>query len=150
MERLTMLVNSHLLDNGKLDKEYDLNNKIQLNEYSCMDIPNAVYNKLGELEDVLEKYGINNLDDFIKEYSSRNIKLANDNYALKQELADLQHKLKVAEIATKLACERVKYFEEMQDREMGFENLFGYESNYDLQGIIEQYKDQAEKEVKGE
>ena len=62
MERLTMLVNSHLLDNGKLDKEYDLNNKIQLNEYSCMDIPNAVYNKLGELEDVLEKCGIESVE----------------------------------------------------------------------------------------
>ena len=73
-----------------------------------------------------------------------------ENNNLKQELADLQHKLKVAEIATKLACERVKYFEEMQDREMGFEDLFGYESNYDLQSIIEQYKEQAEKEVKGE
>ena len=33
---------------------------------------------------------------------------------------------------------------------MGFEDFFGYESNYDLQGIIEQYKEQAEKEVKGE
>ena len=65
-----------------------------------------------------------------------------------EQIIDLQHKLKVAEIATKLACERVKYFEEMQDREMGFEDFFGYESNYDLQGIIEQYKEQAEKEVK--
>ena len=73
-----------------------------------------------------------------------------ENNDLKQELADLQHKLKVAEKALELACERVKYFEEMQDSEMGFEDLFGYESNYDLQGIIEQYKEQAEKEVKGE
>ena len=48
--------------------------------------------KLGELEDVLEKYGIDNLDDFIKEYSSRNIKLANDNYDLEQELAELRQK----------------------------------------------------------
>ena len=69
---------------------------------------------------------------------------------LDEQISDLQHKLKVSEIATKLACERVKYFEEMQDREMGFEDLFGYESNYDLQGIIEQYKEQAEKEIKGE
>lgn len=63
MERLTMLIDSHLLDNGKLDKEYDLNNKIQLNEYSCMDVPNAVYKKLGELEDVLEKYGIESVEE---------------------------------------------------------------------------------------
>lgn len=58
-----MLIDSHLLDNGKLDKEYSLNNKIQLNEYSCMDIPNAVYNKLRELEDVLEKYGIESAEE---------------------------------------------------------------------------------------
>ena len=49
-----------------------------------------IFNKLGELEDVLEKYGIENLEDFIKEYSSRNIKLANDNYSLEQELAELK------------------------------------------------------------
>ena len=48
--------------------------------------------KLGELEDVLEKYGIDNLDEFIKEYSSRNIRLANDNYALEQELTELKQK----------------------------------------------------------
>lgn len=51
-----------------------------------------IFNKLGELEDVLEKYGIENLEDFIKEYSSRNIKLANDNYSLEQELAELKQK----------------------------------------------------------
>ena len=66
-----------------------------------------------------------------------------------EQILDLQYRLKVAEMATKLACERVKYLEEIQDREMGFEDFFGYESNYDLQGIIEQYKEQAEKEVKG-
>ena len=52
---------------------------------------NAI-DRLAELEDVLEKYGIENLDDFIKEYSSRNIKLANDNYVLEQELAELKQK----------------------------------------------------------
>ena len=46
---------------------------------------------------MLEKYGIDNLDDFIKEYSSRNIKLANDNYDLEQELAELQKQLEEKE-----------------------------------------------------
>lgn len=45
--------------------------------------------------------------------------------------------------ALEMACERVKYFEEIQDKEMGFYDFFGYESNYDLQAIIEQYKQQA-------
>lgn len=105
MKRLTMLIDSHLLDNGKLDKEYSLTNKMEFNKFSCMDIPNAVYNKLGELEDVLEKYGIDNLEDFIKEYSSRNIKLANDNYDLEQEFAELKQKAIVLEKAFELACD---------------------------------------------
>lgn len=52
---------------------------------------NAI-DRLAELEDVLEKYRIENLDDFIKEYSSRNIKLASDNYVLEQEFAELKQK----------------------------------------------------------
>lgn len=93
MKRLTMLVNSHLLDNGKLDKEYDLNNKIQLNEYSCMDVPNAVYNKLGELEDVLEKHNIESVEelDLILQ-GLKNIHQENAN--LKQELAELKQSQK--------------------------------------------------------
>ena len=62
-------------------------------EYTCkLHITGEAIKRFGELEDVLEKYGIENLDDFIKEYSSRNIKLANDNYALEQELAELRQK----------------------------------------------------------
>ena len=60
-------------------------------EYTCkLYITGEAIKRFGELEDVLEKYGIDNLDEFIKEYSSRNIKLANDNYALEQELAELK------------------------------------------------------------
>lgn len=50
-KRLTVCVDSHLLDNGEESKEYGLSPDIKFNEFSCMDIPNAVYNKLGELED---------------------------------------------------------------------------------------------------
>lgn len=67
---------------------------------------NAI-DRLAELEDVLEKYGIENLDDFIKEYSSRNIKLANDNYVLEQELAELKQQLALTEKALELACEEI-------------------------------------------
>lgn len=102
MERLTMLIDSHLLDNGKLDKEYSLNNKMEFNDFSCMDIPNAVYNKLGELEDVLEKYGIESAEDldniinsirtntFIDIENKEILELENAN--LKSELAELKQK----------------------------------------------------------
>lgn len=62
-ERLTECINSHLLDNGEMVKEYSLNSKIKLNHFSAMDIPNAVYDKLGQLEDILEKYGIESVEE---------------------------------------------------------------------------------------
>lgn len=64
-----------------------------------------------------------------------------------QRIIDLTHENKTLAKALELACERVKYFEEMQDKEMGFSEFFGYDSDYDLQAIIEQYKQQAEKEM---
>ena len=69
--------------------------------------------------------------------------LENENQQLKQQLA-------ITEKALELACERVKYFEEMQDKEMGFYEFFGYDSNYDLKAIIEQYKEQAKEMLENE
>ena len=66
-----------------------------------------------------------------------------ENQQLKQQLA-------TAEKALELACERVKYFEEMQDKEMGFYEFFGYDSDYDLKAIIEQYKQQAKEMLENE
>lgn len=65
------------------------------------------------------------------------------------EREELKKQLTQTEKALELACERVKYFEEMQDKEMGFSEFFGYDSDYDLKAIIEQYKEQA-KEKKSE
>lgn len=65
----------------------------------------------------------------------------------KEYITKIEKENKILEKALELACERVKYFEEMQDKEMGFSEFFGYESDYDLQAIIEQYKQQAEKEI---
>ena len=59
-------------------------------------------------------------------------------------------KCKVLEKALELACERVKYFEEMQDKEMGHFEFFGYDNEYDLQAIIEQYKQQAKEMLENE
>lgn len=76
-------------------------------EYTCkLHITGEAIKRFGELEDVLEKYGIDNLDEFIKEYSSRNIKLANDNYALEQQLAELKEKLTQYEnIEKEIGCD---------------------------------------------
>ena len=69
--------------------------------------------------------------------------LENENQQLRQQLA-------IFEKALELACERVKYFEEMQDKEMGFYEFFGYDSDYDLKAIIEQYKQQAKEMLENE
>ena len=69
--------------------------------------------------------------------------LENENQQLKQQLA-------ITEKALELACERVKYFEEMQDKEMGFYEFFGYDSDYDLKALIEQYKEQAKEMLENE
>ena len=65
------------------------------------------------------------------------------NFVDGQKYNQLKHQLAITEKALELACERVKYFEEMQDKEMGFYEFFGYDSDYDLKAIIEQYKQQA-------
>lgn len=65
---------------------------------------------------------------------------------LKQVLDDYAGKLAITQKALELACERVKYFEEMQDNEMGFTEMFGYTSQYDLQEIIDSYMKQAKEQ----
>ena len=67
-----------------------------------------------------------------------------------EEVKELKQQLAISEKALELACERVKYFEEMQDKEMGFYEFFGYDSDYDLKAIIEQYKQQAKEMGKNE
>lgn len=69
---------------------------------------------------------------------------------LAKQIANLQSQLAITEKALELACERVKYFGEMQDKEMGFYDFFGYESNYDFVAIIKQYKQQAKEVLENE
>ena len=65
-------------------------------------------------------------------------------------IKSLHKEIKELKKALELACERVKYFEEMQDKEMGFYEFFGYDSDYDLKAIIEQYKQQAKEILENE
>ena len=73
-------------------EKYNIENIGDL-ELRLEDIEHYAYQENKQLVDILAKYGIDNLDDFIKEYSSRNIKLANNNYDLEQELAELKQKV---------------------------------------------------------
>lgn len=124
-ERLTECIDSHLLDNGEMVKEYSLNSKIELNHFSCMDIPNAVYDKLGELEDILEKYGIESVEELEKELSISRL--------LHQTIAELSKMVTKAENerdtwkrACELACDvlrDINYKIYNEDR-IDFENTF--------------------------
>ena len=67
-----------------------------------------------------------------------------------EEYEKLVRENKILAKALELACEGVKYFEEMQDREMGHFEFFGYDNEYDLQAIIEQYKQQAKEMLENE
>ena len=67
-----------------------------------------------------------------------------------KEIKELEEENQQLIKALELACERVKYFEEMQDKEMGFYEFFGYDSDYDLKALIEQYKQQAKEMLENE
>ena len=59
-----------------------------------------------------------------------------------KQIADLQHRLEVAEKALELACnEELRSFGE-------YDEDYGYEKQFQM--LKDQYKEQAEKEVKGE
>lgn len=100
-ERLTECIDSHLLDNGEMVKEYSLNSKIKLNHFSAMDIPNAVYDKLGEFEDIMEKYGI----ESVEELDFRLAFKQNDVFNYK-EITKLETDRDAWKKACELACER--------------------------------------------
>lgn len=99
MERLTRV----FAETTHGTKGYEAVNKIKVDTESIHNL-SEIITTLGKIEDVLEKYGVENLDDFIKEYSSRNIKLANDNYVLEQELAELKQKAIVLPKELQVGC----------------------------------------------
>ena len=100
-------------------------------------------------------FGVIEIFDKDTQYApAQSIKIGNTTYIredlINKQIADLQHRLEVAEKALELACERVKYFEELQDKEMGHFEFFGYDTDYDLKAIIEQYKQQAKEMLENE
>lgn len=64
-----------------------------------------------------------------------------------KRIADLQHKLKVAEIATKLACD---YLNAVEGDELYELCKDIYNDNDYLMAKMNYFKEQAEKEIKGE
>ena len=137
-----------------------------LNTYDSCDLLNQQSKRLKELEQENQqlKQQLIEKEDQLKEelIEEKGLERAlsacnrqNDEFAdmikkLVNEKEELKQQLAITEKALELACERVKYFEEMQDKEMGFYEFFGYDSDYDLKAIIEQYKQQAKEMLENE
>lgn len=85
------------------------------------------------LSEGIEKLQIEN-EELRVQNEALEIKINN----IKESMGDLdfyyKEKLEILQSALKEACETVKYYEEMQDKEVGF-----YDSCYDLDSICNQY-----------
>ena len=124
-----------------------------------------IINKLGELEDALEKYGIENaeeLDGVLKPLID-NCELENWKSAifwktqterLAQELADLQHRLEVAEKALDKMSEYAINDNDLYDLVSDFNIENGrYDEDHfgiDTCDVVDYFKLKADKELKGE
>lgn len=124
-----------------------------------------IINKLGELEDALEKYGIENaeeLDGVLKPLID-NCELENWKSAifwktqterLAQELADLQHRLEVAEKALDKMSEYAINDNDLYDLVSDFNIENGrYDEDHfgiDTCDVVDYFKEKAESELKGE
>ena len=103
--------------------------------------------KLGELEDILESWHIENLEELktrlhdCQVYHLKNNSNETLIHNLKNELADLQHRLEVAEKALELACEEL-----MSDLEFDGE----LDKHYNLQANIEYFKTKAKEMLENE
>lgn len=116
-------------------EKYNIENIGDL-ELRLEDIEHYAYQENKQLVDILAKYGIENLDILdLNLQTIKNINIQNAN--LRNELADLQHRLKVSEMVTKLACDELRAlnYKTFNNADIDFEQLF---------------KEQSEKEIKGE
>ena len=124
-------------------------------EYTCKKyIIGEAIKEFGELEDVLESWHIENLEELktrlhdCQVYHLKNNSNETLIHNLKNELADLQHRLEVAEKALELAC---KY--NIPDDEHSHITLRFSDTGVQIeswQELKEYALKQAEKEIKGE
>lgn len=94
----------------------------------------------------IEKFTVDQLRDFaLDRLARRLLKEKDDEIA---EFKDKVEKVETLEKALELACERIKYFEQQQDIEMGHRELFGYDIDYDVSAIVENYINDATEMLK--
>ena len=116
--------------------------------------------KLGELEDILESWHIENLEELkIRLNDCQVYHLQNNSnetliHNLKNELADLQHKLEVAEKALNEMANYAINDDDSYDlvSDFNIENERYDEDHFGINtcDVVDYFKTQAEKEIKGE
>lgn len=122
-------------------KGYEAVNKINTDTESIHNL-SEIITTLGELEDVLESWHIENLEELkIRLHDCQVYHLKNNSnetliHNLKNELAELQHRLEVAEKALELACIECAFFD--------------YSETENGKAKQKRFIKQAEKELKGE
>lgn len=96
-ERLTKKISETIQD------KYSLGSYLYY-DFAEIDDTNQLLNKLGELEDIMEKYGIGiqNLDYILEDYS----KNQGRDFAICEEMDDLKKDRDTWQKACELACER--------------------------------------------
>ena len=116
--------------------------------------------KLGELEDILESWHIENLEELkTRLHDCQVYHLQNNSnetliHNLKNELADLQHKLEVAEKALNEMANYAINDDDSYDlvSDFNIENERYDEDHFGINtcDVVDYFKTQAEKEIKGE
>ena len=127
-------------------------------EYSCKKyIVGEAIKKLGELEDVLEEFELTSAEDLRNYLNFKgNMAIWEGKLELKNKIADLQHRLEVAE----------KALNEMSNYAINDNDLYDLVSDFNIENerydedqdhfgidtcdVVDYFKEQAEKEVKGE
>lgn len=114
-----------------------------------------IFNKLGELEDVLEEFELTSAKELRNHLNFQdNMAIWEGKLELKNKIADLQHKLEVAEKALEKMSEYAINDNDLYDlvSDFNIENERYDEDHFgiDTCDVVDYFKEQAEKELKGE
>lgn len=125
-------------------------------EYTCKKyIIGESIKKLGELEDILEEFELTSAEDLRNYLNFKgNMAIWEGKLELKNKIADLQHRLEVAEKALNKMSEYAINDNDLYDfvSDFNIENERYDEDHFgiDTCDVVDYFKEKAEKEVKGE
>lgn len=132
-ERLTKKISKTIQD------KYSLGQYLYY-DFAGLDDTNKLLNKLGKLEDILEKYGIESVEElecFLDDYSKNQGRY----FAICEEMDDLKKDRDAWKRACELACENMK---------LPVDILIGNKEFNECHSIVDYFYQQAKKEKESE